>query len=53
MMSKEGNISILKTILIFLKIIYPIHLNGVFAPLNTGLLQISRWHFKQSKKLYA
>ena len=26
-----------------------VHLNGIFAPLNTGLLQISRWRFKQSK----
>ena len=26
-----------------------VHLNGIFAPLYTGLLQISRWHFKQSK----
>ena len=26
-----------------------VHLNGIFAPLNTGLVQISRWHFKQSK----
>ena len=26
-----------------------VHLNGIFAPLNTGLVQISRSHFKQSK----
>ena len=26
-----------------------VHLNDIFAPLNTGLVQISRWHFKQSK----
>ena len=26
-----------------------VHLNGIFALLNTGLVQISRWHFKQSK----
>ena len=26
-----------------------VHLNGIFVPLNTGLVQISRWHFKQSK----
>ena len=26
-----------------------VNLNGIFAPLNTGLVQISRSHFKQSK----
>ena len=26
-----------------------VHLNGIFAPLNAGLVQISRSHFKQSK----
>ena len=26
-----------------------VHLNGIFAPLNTGLVQISPSHFKQSK----
>ena len=26
-----------------------VYLNGIFAPLNTGLVQISRSHFKQSK----
>ena len=26
-----------------------VHLNGIFAPLNTGLVQISRSRFKQSK----
>ena len=26
-----------------------VHLDGIFAPLNTGLVQISRSHFKQSK----
>ena len=26
-----------------------VNLNGIFAPLNTGLVQISRLHFKQSK----
>ena len=26
-----------------------VNLNGIFVPLNTGLVQISRSHFKQSK----
>ena len=26
-----------------------VNLNGIFAPLNTGLVQISRSHFEQSK----
>ena len=42
-----------KIFLLELKLLHSIkagvHLNGIFAPLNTGLLQISRWHFKQSK----
>ena len=29
-------------------ILLRVHLNGIFAPLNAGLVQVSRSHFKQS-----
>ena len=29
-----------------------VHLNGIFAPLNTGLVQISRWNFKHLQKRF-